>query len=123
MKKIITSILAIMAFALPIIAQDSKGTNSPTPIILETLPKDIVPNPKPFRSPMRIPVGAWYNATAETISIIYYGEASGEVNLYQDGQLIDSSSEINSTFQISESGFYSIEINTDSWTATGGIQI
>ena len=72
---------------------------------------------------MHIPVEAWYDAEADTISIIYYGEDEGEVNLYRDGQLIDSSSEISTTFSISESGFYTIEINTEAWTATGDIEI
>ena len=123
MKKILTTILAFMALALPMTAQESSGKSSSTPIAIHIPP--IINKPKPIihRAPMHIPVEAWYDAEADTISIIYYGEAEGEVNLYRDGQLIDSSSEISTTFHISESGFYTIEINTEAWTATGDIEI
>ena len=72
---------------------------------------------------MRICVDAYYDALSGSISIIYDGEAEGEVNLYSDGVLIDSSSEISTTFLISDSGVYTIEIVTESWTATGSIEI
>lgn len=123
MKKIFTLILASMAIALPLSAQDSNNTSTPTPIILQTHPKDNEPNPKPHRVPIRVEAEAWYEPTTETISIICYGEAEGEANLYKDGQLIDNSSELNVTFPVSGSGFYTIEINTDIWSATGSIEI
>ena len=123
MKKIITSIIAFMALALPITALESSGKSSSTPIALNIPPIKNKPNPTIHRAPMRIPVEAWYDADTDTISIIYYGEATGEVNLYRDEQLIDSSSEINTTFQIAESGFYTIEINTEAWSASGSIEI
>ena len=123
MKKILTTSLAFMALALPVLAQESSGKSSSTPIPIKTPPIKNQPIPTIHRAPMHIPVEAWYDAEADTISIIYYGEDEGEVNLYRDGQLIDSSSEISTTFSISESGFYTIEINTEAWTATGDIEI
>ena len=123
MKKIFTLILASIAIALPLSAQNSNGSSNPTPIILDTLPKDLVPDPKPLRAPARIEAEAWYEPTTETISIIYYGEAEGEANLYKDGQLIDNSSELNVTFPVSGSGFYTVEIITDNRTLTGSIEI
>lgn len=123
MKKIFTIILACMALTFPMTAQESNGKSKSKPVILSTHPLNDRPNPTIHRAPMHIPVEAWYDAEADTISIIYYGEDEGEVNLYREGQLIDSSSEISTTFSISESGFYTIEINTDSWTATGSLEI
>lgn len=123
MKKILSFIVAFIAFALPLYAQNSNGKGEPTSIIFDTHEKGDIPNPKPHRSPMCIPVEAWYDATAETISIQYYGDAKGEANLYLNGQLIESSSDINTTFTVSEAGFYTIEIMTESWTATGNIEI
>ncbi|MDE6192644.1 MAG: hypothetical protein K2M83_01495 [Muribaculaceae bacterium] len=123
MKKILTTILAFMALALPMTAQESDGKSTSKSIIISSHTLNDDTNPTVLRAPMHIPVEAWYDAEADTISIIYYGEDEGEVNLYRDGQLIDSSSEISTTFSISESGFYTIEINTDSWTATGSLEI
>lgn len=123
MKKIFSIIIAFMALALPVLAQESDGKPKSQPVTLSTHTLDNKPNETIPRAPMRIPVEAWYDADTDTISIIYYGEATGEVNLYRDEQLIDSSSEINTTFQIAESGFYTIEINTEAWSASGSIEI
>lgn len=123
MKKIFTIILAFMALALPMTAQESDGKSKPKPVILSTHTDNSEPNPTILRAPMRICVEAWYDATAGTLSIIYDGEAEGEVALYRDGELIDVSSEINTTFMIPGSGFYSVEINTEAWTATGDFEI
>lgn len=123
MKKIFTLILAFTALALPMFAQESEGKPSSTPITLSTHPIDSNPNPTILRAPMRICVEAWYDEAGRMLSIIYYGEAEGEVNLYCDGELIDSSSTINTTFMISGSGFYTLEIFTDAWTATGNFEI
>ncbi len=123
MKKIFTIILACMGLALPMTAQESDGKSNSKPVILSTHPLNDKPNPTILRAPMRICVEAWYDATSSTLSIIYDGEGEGEVALYRDGELIDSSSVINTTFVIPGSGFYSVEINAESWTAIGSIDI
>ena len=123
MKTIFTIILAFMALALPMTAQESDGKSKSKPVILSTHPLDDIPNETIHRAPMRICVEAWYDATSSTLSIIYDGEAEGEVALYRNGELIDVSSDINTTFMIPGSGFYSVEINTESWTATGEFEI
>lgn len=123
MKKIFTIILTCMALALPMIAQESNGKSTSRPITLETHTKDDQPHNPIHRAPMRICVEAWYDAASSILSIIYDGEAEGEVALYRDGQLINVSSEINTTFMIPGSGFYSVEINTEVWTATGEFEI
>ncbi|MDE5585069.1 MAG: hypothetical protein K2I92_01870, partial [Muribaculaceae bacterium] len=61
--------------------------------------------------------------TSSNLSIIYDGDTEGEVFLYRDGELIDTSSEINTTFTIPGSGYYTIEITTDNWIATGDFEI
>lgn len=123
MKKIFTIILAFMALTLPMAAKESADSSTPRPIILDFHPDNDNPNPTIHRAPMRICVEAWYDAATSTLSIIYDGEAEGEVALYSDGELIDSSSAINTTFFVSEAGFYTVEITTDSWTAIGNIEI
>ena len=123
MKKIVTIIIALMAYALPMMAQDSGGNSTSAPIILNPFPIDDKPQNPIHRAPMRISVEAYYDSVAGTISINYDGEAEGEVNLFRNGELIDSSSEINTVFLILGSGFYTVEINTDYWTATGSIEI
>ena len=123
MKKIFIIILALMALALPMTAQKSDGKSKSTPVALDFHTNDDDPNPTIHRAPMRICVEAWYDAASSTLSIIYDGEAEGEVTLYHDGQLINVSSEINTTFMIPGSGFYSVEINTEVWTATGEFEI
>ena len=123
MKKILSFIVAFMALTLPMSVHASDDKSTPQPITLSSHADNNKPNPKPRRAQMRIPVEAWYEADTETISIIYYGDATGEVNLYLNGQLIESSFDINTTFTVSEAGFYTIEIKTESWTATGSIEI
>lgn len=75
------------------------------------------------RAPMRINVEAYYNEADGTLEVCYDGEASGEVFLYRDNSLIGYDSEINTSFQILESGNYKIEIVAECWIACGYIQI
>lgn len=112
-----------MACASAMTAQASDDKSTPIPIAINIPPDQTKPKPPIHRAPMRICVDAYYDALSGSISIIYDGEAEGEVNLYSDGVLIDSSSEISTTFLISDSGVYTIEIVTESWTATGSIEI
>ena len=124
MKKIFTLIISLMAIAVPMFADESKGnTASSTPITLRTHVNDDQPNPTVHRAPMRICVEAWYDTASDSIIILYDGEAGGEVCLYKDGMLVDNSAEINTTFTVHESGFYTIEISSESWSATGSIEL
>lgn len=112
-----------MTLAFPMTAQESDSKSTSKPITLEAHKKDDRPHNPIHRAPMRIPVEAWYDTATETISILYFGEATGEANLYKDGLLIERSFDINTTFAVSEAGFYTIGIMTDSWTASGSINI
>ncbi len=123
MKKIFTLIVACMPLALPMTAQESDGNSKPTPVVPTTPADNSDPNPTIHRAPMRVCVEAWYDTLSATITIIYDGDASGEVLLYRDGALLETSSDINTTFAVSESGFYTIEIITEGWTAIGNLEI
>ncbi|MDE6341449.1 MAG: hypothetical protein K2K93_03960 [Muribaculaceae bacterium] len=72
---------------------------------------------------MRIAIEAWYEASSETFFIYYAGEATGVVNLYLDGSLLETSDDINTSFLVAKHGTYTIEIITDSWCAIGSIEI
>lgn len=78
---------------------------------------------KTHRSPIRIDIEAYYNEEVGSLYIIYVGEAVGEVYIYRNDNAIGYDSELNTSFQISAPGLYRIEIITETWTATGYIQI
>ncbi|MDE6480603.1 MAG: hypothetical protein K2L45_10065 [Muribaculaceae bacterium] len=122
MKRIFSFILVMMAISLPMIA-DNSGSQSKTPVALDYHQINDDPSPTIHRSPMRICIDAYYDAFSRTITIGYVGEATGEVHLYRDDLLIEYSNEINTTFMVLESGCYTIEIVTDSWSAIGNIDI
>lgn len=113
----------MISITLPIMAFGSDNKSTSGPITLTMHPIRTQTNKKVHRAPMRVCVDAYYDSFSETISVSYDGEATGEVLLYKDGELVDNSSEINTTFQIYDSGFYSIEINTEYWSAEGSIEI
>ena len=120
MKKFFFFILAMMSVILPSYAEDSnEGTTS------EDIELNVSDNAHDgrHRSAMRININAYYNAMSRTIDIYYIGEAEGEVFLYLNGIAVDYSSELNTTFQLSGSGLYQIEVITSSWKATGAIKI
>lgn len=124
MKKILFALIfAIMAISLPLETQGANDKSTSHPINLEGHQTNIKPNQRPHRAPMHICVDAYYDELSSTITVNYDGEASGEVFLYHNGVLIERSSDINTTFIITESGNYAIEINTEYWTATGSIDI
>jgi hypothetical protein len=73
---------------------------------------------------MRIDIDAWYNNESNSIDISYDGEAIGEVSLYLNGNILDYSTEINTTFALPyTTGIYRIEITTETWSAEGYIQL
>ena len=121
MKKIFSIILVLMMITFPSFAQNSDSDVDSEDIILEYDNNN--PNYGRHRSAMRININAYYTAISRTIDIYYIGEAEGEVFLYLNGIAVDYSSELNTTFQLSGSGLYHIEVITSSWKATGEIKI
>lgn len=122
-KRIASIILILAAFAFNSVAEKSKGNNESVPVQLEVRGTNSDGTKKVLRSPMRITIEAWYEVSSETFFISYEGEATGVVHLYLNGSLLESSAEINSSFLVAKEGIYTIEIITDSWIATGTIEI
>jgi hypothetical protein len=123
MKKILSLILVmIMIFALHAKAGVIKTSNSSQSIMLEIAQYNETSSR--HRAPMRIDIDAWYNNESNSIDISYDGEASGEVSLYLNGNILDYSTEINTTFALPyTTGIYRIEIISETWSAEGYIQL
>lgn len=122
MKKILSLILVMIAVTLPVFAQGSTSSSSTRRVGLEVRQTQ-EPATKVHRAPMRINLEAYYNEENGTLDICYNGEAIGEVFLYLNENIIGYDSDINTSFQISESGLYRIEIVGETWIAQGYIQI
>lgn len=75
------------------------------------------------RAPMYIDLEAFYDSESQTINVCYDGEIEGEVYLYLNENVVGYDSEINTSFQISSPGLYKIEVISESWIATGYIQL
>ncbi|WP_438589290.1 hypothetical protein [Duncaniella dubosii] len=122
MKKIFTLILVIMTFALHAIAQGQMKTPLLKELYLEY--SQYTETSGRHRAPMRMDnIEAWYNAESNSINILYDGDATGEVFLYLNNNIIEYDSEINTSFQISIPGLYKIEIIGETWIAQGYIQL
>lgn len=104
--------------SLSVVAQDGTPTCShEIDLDFERLSGE---TPTIHRSPLRVYIHAYYEASTNTIEIIYDGETEGEVFLYLNDLIIDYDCNINTTFSLPlASGNYTIEIVTDSWTACG----
>lgn len=122
MKKILSLILAMISVTLPLIAQESTSGSSPRRVGLEVTQTYGRPTTA-HRAPMRINIDAYYNEESGTLDICYDGESVGEAFLYLNDNIIGYNSEINTTFQISTSGLYRIEIIGETWLAQGYIQL
>lgn len=122
MKRLTAIILLIVAFAFSLSADSGSGSNGGTKnVFLEIWKRQ---QQQPHRAPLRINVEAVYDSEANAISVLFDGEAQGEAFLYLGEELVGYSNEINSTFQLpSAHGLYTIEIETESWTATGQLEI
>lgn len=111
-----------MTIVLPIAAQESTSGSSTVRVGLEVTQTQEKATTV-HRAPMRINVEAYYDVVSNTLEICYNGESDGEVYLYLNGNIIDYSSEINTSFQISNPGHYKVEIIGETWIAQGYIQI
>lgn len=121
MNKILSLILVMIAVALPMTAQDSNGNSNSKHVELKL--KHNHTTPTMVHAPMHINIDVYYSEETGTLEVCYDGETTGEVYLYLDNNVIGYSSEINSAFQITDPGCYTIEIVTDSWIAEGHIQL
>lgn len=124
MKKILSLILVMMAVTLPVIAQESSSSSSSSTrrVGLEVTQTYGHPTTA-HRAPMRINIEAYYNEEDGTLDICYDGEAAGEVILYHNDNIIGYDCNLNTSFQLSVSGLYKIEIISETWVATGYLKI
>lgn len=76
-------LMLIAVLACSIQAKGGDDNTSSEPIKLEITPAEI--KTKPLRAPLHVNLEAKYDAVARTISILYNGEAEGEVLLYSKG--------------------------------------
>ncbi len=122
MKRLLSFFLLMVAITLPSIAQGSTGNSSSKRVKLEIRQTKETPTHM-HRAPMFIDIEAYYNEEEGTLEICYDGEATGETFLYLNGNAVGYDSEINTSFQISSPGLYRIEVISESWIATGYLQL
>ena len=112
----------MIAVVFPAVAQNSKTGSSTKRVKLEISQKKNPATTVP-RIPMYIDIEAFYDSESQSISVCYYGESEGEVYIYLNETVVGYDSEINTSFQISSPGLYNIEVTSESWIATGYLQL
>lgn len=113
----------MMTLVIPTIAQEPDNRSASQKVGLE-FHRTTVGHPTVHRTPMHLNIEAYYNVDTHTINILYDGECNGEVYLYLNDTVINYSSEINTSFQISgEPGLYQIGIIGENWVAQGCLQL
>lgn len=81
-------------------------------------------NNKTHRKPAFIPVHAYFTPETRMISIDSPDYYEGEAMIIYNDAIIDFSNEINTTFVLpSTHGKYYLKITTESWEATGVVEI
>lgn len=122
MKRILSLFIASILVSLTVFAHDETPSCShEIDLDFERLSGE---TPTVHRAPLHVYIHAYYDASTNTIEIIYDGETEGEVYIYLNDMLIDYDSNIHTTFNLpAASGNYTIEIITDSWTAYGYLKI
>lgn len=122
MKRFLITFLLFIGLVLPSVADDS-GDSSSSGVNKITI-KPSHPTSNDHRAPMRVNLEAYYYAETNLIVISYDGEATGEVTVYHDGEIVASDTELNTVLTIDGTpGLYTIEITTDSWTAVGSFEL
>lgn len=123
MKRFISLFILFIGIISNAYSENKDGSDSSQTTIIDIIGKA---NDKPtvHRAPLHVYIHAYYDASTNTVEIIYDGETEGEVYLYLNDMFIDYDSNINTTFNLpAASGNYTIEIITDSWTAYGYLKI
>lgn len=133
MKKLLFLIITVMMLAAQAVAQavaqETPKTNPSSP---STSSKEIKLEIAQYnndttgrhRIPMCVNLEAFYNEESNTIDIIYNGDADGEVFLYINEDIMNYSSEINTSLELpTTSGIYRIEIISQTWIAEGYIHL
>lgn len=122
MKKILSILLVMMMFSFRVIAEESKSNTTSQGIKLEIA--QYTETPVQHRASMHLNLEAYYGAGNNTVEILYDGDASGEVFIYLNENLIGYDSKINTSIQLPTiHGLYTIVIEGENWIAKGSIQL
>lgn len=115
MKKLILLIFVVMTSVCALMGKDGTAPSKRNlPITIKTRQTEF----KKHRAPMRVPIEVVYDSNTQIIEVSTDSELEGEACLYHDGTVIDSASQINTTFQLPyEVGEYTVVITNDSWEA------
>ena len=111
------------------VAGDIQSNTSPSQIKLEIYQKK--QNSGIRRSPsrggisfgMEIPIYVLYDNASQTLYVYGQEDIEGQVYLYLNGAEVDYSSDINTSFSITTTGAYYIEIATENWIVEGRLTI
>ncbi len=118
MKKLLFLVIALMTFSFQSFADDVKKNNNTKKTGLEFHAKH-EPS-QVHRAPIHIEIEACYYEDSNSLEINCEEDVIGEVKLYLDGNLIDYSPEVNTSFQLPDvAGTYKIEVTGSSWIAEG----
>jgi hypothetical protein len=122
MKKLLSLVIVMMSFAIQALAEDIDTDTTSQGIMLEITQYNETTGR--HRSKIHLSVEAWYNASDNTIEILYDGESEGEVYIYMNGNIVNYDLTINTSLKIpSLRGLYAIRIVTETWYAQGYLQL
>ena len=124
-RKLILFFALLVSFPNVFAFADTPPTTSSTSS--ESSEIDLVNNShdnKTHRKPAFIPVHAYFTPQTRTVSIDCPDFYDGEAMIIYNDVIIDFSNEINTTFVLpSTPGKYYLKITTESWEATGVVEI
>lgn len=79
---------------------------------------------KPHRAPIHLPIDVCYDDETGIVTVTGDSNIEAEVYLYDAaGCLVDYSPSLNTVFPVSETGIYTIYIESDSWLAEGTVEL
>lgn len=105
-------------------ASDDTPDSDTTEVEIEVISTDSGTKGDRPRAPRYIDIEVFYCERANLIIINYRGEDNGEVYIYKDNIIVGYSSEINTSILLpADKGTYKIEIITDTWIASGYLDI
>lgn len=120
MKRILSIFVLIFMVCVASGKENHSGSKQSVPLRIDRKQH----TDKILRSPVQLPIEVYYDSDVHTICIYADSDLQGDVCLYHDGTLIDSSPEINVTFPLPFSyGEYTVNITGDWWEATAVVEL
>lgn len=122
MKKLLLLFVAILAIWSQAFAKESDDTPPSQPVGLE-FHRFNNPGNGPHRAPFSLNISVFFDSDLNLLEVLSDDDISAEVFLYLNDVLINYSSQLNTSFQITNiQGLYKIVIMGDSWEAVGYLQ-